>query len=103
MPAVRPHPWRPCPVSSSFCGIVPGDTAIRSASAASLEAFVPTCTRPAPPVKPLAALPCLSQPMEGLRVIDEPVMPRISAGYSDAPAVMIDDNGAAVLREDAHG
>jgi hypothetical protein len=41
--------------------------------------------------------------MERLRVIDAPVMLRISAGDSNAPAVMIDENGAAVLREGARG
>jgi choline dehydrogenase-like flavoprotein len=41
--------------------------------------------------------------VEGLRVVDSSVMPRIVSGSTQAPSMMIGEMGAAMILADRHG
>ena len=93
----EPEEWKPSPELQS------DDELVHAAGDLGTTIFHPigTCKMGHDPLAVVDDRLCVHG-IEGLRVIDASIMPRITSGNTNAPTVMIAEKGAEFIREDAH-
>jgi choline dehydrogenase len=91
-----PEEWRPGSAIESDAGL------LHAAGDLGTTIFHPVGTcRMGPDVKAVVDDRLRVHGVDGLRVVDASVMPRITSGNTNAPTVMIAEKGAEMIRDDA--